>query len=140
MKITDLTVTDIPLGPRSEPFWNSIIHTGSHGFARVEVHTDAGITGMTLGGLSGAHASRLRSLIVGQDPLCADALWERMYGHNRKPVAKGDYINAIGVVDIALWDLRGRILGQPCWKLMGGHRQRVPVYAAGGYYAEGKGI
>ena len=140
VKIVDLTVTRIPLGPRPEPFWNSIIHTATHEFARVEVHTDAGITGMAPGGLRAQDLDRLRALIVGQDPLCADALWERMYGHNRKPVAKGEFINAIGVVDIALWDLRGRILGQPCWKLMGGHRNRVPVYAAGGYYAEGKGI
>ena len=140
MKIVDLTMTRIPLGARPEPFWNSIIHTTTHEFARVEVHTDAGITGMAPGGLRAQDLDRLRALIVGQDPLCADAVWERMYGHNRKPVAKGEYINAIGVVDIALWDLRGRILGQPCWKLMGGHRDRVPVYAAGGYYAEGKGI
>ena len=140
VKITDLTQTRIDLGPRATPFWNSIIHTGSHEFARVEVHTDAGITGMAPGGLRAQDLERLRALVVGQDPLRADALWDRMYGHNRKPVAKGEFINAIGVVDIALWDLRGRILGQPCWKLMGGHRDRVPVYAAGGYYAEGKGI
>jgi L-alanine-DL-glutamate epimerase-like enolase superfamily enzyme len=60
-------------------------------------------------------------------------------GRARKPVAKGDYIVAMSVVDNALWDLKGKILGQPVWKLVGGTQERVWVYAAGGYYAEGKG-
>lgn len=139
MKITDITMTEFPL-PFEHPYWNSIIRTTTAGFSRVEIHTDGGITGMSFGGQRSLILGRLRSLLIGQDPLNAEACWDRLYAFNRKPVAKGDAISAIGVVDIALWDLRGKALDQPCWKLMGGYRQNVPVYAAGGYYAEDKGI
>jgi L-alanine-DL-glutamate epimerase-like enolase superfamily enzyme len=140
MKITDITVTESSLGRLKNPYWNSIIRTESKGFSRIEVHTDEGITGMAFGGHRSHVTGRFKQLLVGQDPLNAEACWDRLYAHNRKPVAKGEYISAIGVMDIALWDLRGKALGKPCWQLLGGHRQRVPVYAAGGYYEEGKGI
>lgn len=139
MKITDITMTQFSLGPLERPYWNSIIRTTHRGFSRVEIHTDEGLTGMSFGGHASYGLGRLRELLIGQDPLDIEACWDRMYAYNRKPVAKGEYISAIGVVDIALWDLRGKALGQPCWRLMGGHRRRVPVYAAGGYYEEGKG-
>ncbi|HEU5316626.1 MAG TPA: mandelate racemase/muconate lactonizing enzyme family protein, partial [Chloroflexota bacterium] len=138
MKITDITVTEFSLGKLKRPYWNSIIRTTSKGFSRVEVHTDEGITGMSFGGARSHVTGRFKELLVGQDPLAAEACWDRLYAHNRKPVAKGEYISAIGVLDIALWDLRGKAFGQPCWKLLGGHRREVPVYAAGGYY-EGEG-
>jgi L-alanine-DL-glutamate epimerase-like enolase superfamily enzyme len=140
MQITDVTMTEIPLGQLAQPYWNSIIRTGAKAFSRVEIHTDEGVTGMAFGGHRHYVLGRFRDLLIGQDPLCPEACWDRLYAHNRKPVAKGEYIAAMGVVDIALWDLRGKALGQPCWKLMGGHRRKVPVYAAGGYYVEGKGI
>ncbi|HXI18892.1 MAG TPA: mandelate racemase/muconate lactonizing enzyme family protein [Chloroflexota bacterium] len=140
MKITDITVTEFPLGPLKTPYWNSIIRSESKSFSRVEVHTDQGVTGMSFGGHRSHVTGRFKQLLVGQDPLNAEACWDRLYAHNRKPVAKGEYISAIGVLDIALWDLRGKALNQPCWKLLGGHSQRIPVYAAGGYYEEGKGI
>jgi L-alanine-DL-glutamate epimerase-like enolase superfamily enzyme len=138
MKITDITVTEFSLGKLKRPYWNSIIRTTSKGFSRVEVHTDEGITGMSFGGARSHVTGRFKELLVGQDPLAAEACWDRLYAFNRKPVAKGEYISAIGVLDIALWDLRGKALNQPCWKLLGGHRREVPVYAAGGYY-EGSG-
>jgi L-alanine-DL-glutamate epimerase-like enolase superfamily enzyme len=59
-------------------------------------------------------------------------------GGTRKPVAKGEYIGAMGAVGIALWDLVGKALGQPVWKLAGGVQEKVFAYAAGGYYEEGK--
>ncbi|HEX2033561.1 MAG TPA: mandelate racemase/muconate lactonizing enzyme family protein [Chloroflexota bacterium] len=140
MKITEITTTQFALPPLQRPYWNSIIRTTTRGFSRVEVHTDEGMTGLAFGGHRSHILGRFQELLIGQDPLCIEACWDRLYAHNRKPVAKGEYISAMGVIDIALWDLRGKALGQPCWKLMGGHRQRVPVYAAGGYYEEGKGI
>jgi len=140
LKITDITVTEFSLGKLERPYWNSIIRSTSKGFSRVEVHTDDGQKGMSFGGARSHVTGRFKELLVGQDPLNAESCWDRLYAHNRKPVAKGEYISAIGGLDIALWDLRGKMLGQPCWKLLGGHRQEVPVYAAGGYYEEGKGV
>src|SRR5919202_4694310 len=144
MKITDVTLTRVPLPPqRIARTWNSIVQQEASSGAqqrygsRLEVHTDEGVTGYGFEA-DATVLGRLRELLIGQDPLNAEACWDRMYAYNRKPVAKGEYISSLGVVDIALWDLRGKALGQPCWKLLGGHRRRVPVYDAVGYY-EGEG-
>lgn len=74
----------------------------------------------------------LAPLIVGQDALATTAIWERMYqaqaaaGHNR-----GFFMEAIAGIDLALWDLRGKLLGQPVHRLLGGPiRDRVPCYAS----------
>jgi L-alanine-DL-glutamate epimerase-like enolase superfamily enzyme len=46
----------------------------------------------------------------------------------------------LGGIDIALWDLKGKVAGLPIYKLLGGFRDRVDTYIAGGYYEEGKGL
>jgi L-alanine-DL-glutamate epimerase-like enolase superfamily enzyme len=60
----------------------------------------------------------------------------RAYKHARG----GIVIAAISGIDIALWDLRGKMANMPVWRLLGGYRKRVPAYATGGFYAEGKGV
>ena len=139
MRITDVTVTSYPLGTLERPYRNSIITTTSKGLSFVEVHTDEGVTGVCFGGNRATIEGPIKARLVGEDPLNAARLWHRMFTGWRKPVVKGDAISAIGCVDNALWDLRGKILNQPVYKLLGGFRDRVPAYAAGGYYEEGKG-
>jgi L-alanine-DL-glutamate epimerase-like enolase superfamily enzyme len=56
-------------------------------------------------------------------------------GRTRKPVAKGDYIAAMGAVDNALRDIKGKALGQPVWKLAGGCQEKVLAYAGEGFSA-----
>ncbi|MFW5789573.1 MAG: mandelate racemase/muconate lactonizing enzyme family protein [Spirochaetota bacterium] len=143
MKITGITVTVIPMPPLERPFWNSIVRTTGRGAARAEITTDEGITGMAPCGarvknyVEGTIAPKL----IGQDPLRIEHLWNTMYmGGTRKPVAAGADIVAMSVVDNALWDLKGKALNTPVWKLAGGAQDSVWVYAAGGYYEEGKGI
>jgi L-alanine-DL-glutamate epimerase-like enolase superfamily enzyme len=51
---------------------------------------------------------------------------------------RGLTTQAVSAVDIALWDLRGKAAGMPVHKMLGGYRDRVPIYVAGGYYADGK--
>jgi L-alanine-DL-glutamate epimerase-like enolase superfamily enzyme len=143
VKITDVQVVSFPLEPRAKPRWNSIIRgSGSRGgsFSRLEIHTDEGLVGAALGGSRAIAEGPLRAAVLGEDPLNTERLWDKMYmGGWRKPVAKGDAIAAMSRIDIALWDLKGKILGRPVWQILGGHRDRVPAYAAGGYYEEGKG-
>jgi L-alanine-DL-glutamate epimerase-like enolase superfamily enzyme len=55
-------------------------------------------------------------------------------------VAKGEWLRNLSKVDIAIWDLIGKAAGKPVYKLLGGYADRIPVYAAGGYYREDKGI
>jgi D-galactarolactone cycloisomerase len=115
----------------------------------VEVETDAGLTGWGEALCQGlqppqiaaaAVESALRPLLMGADPFQIEPLWHRMYMQTRDYGMKGAVIAAISGVDIALWDLAGKALGQPVWRLLGGaHRSRVQVYATGFYRVAGQG-
>lgn len=70
---------------------------------------------------------KLASHVVGQDPLAYERIWDVLYRHARK----GYEMMAISAVDCALWDLRGKLLGLPVYRLLGGPtRQRVDCYAS----------
>jgi D-galactarolactone cycloisomerase len=75
----------------------------------------------------------LAPLILGHDPLASEVLWERMYGAMRlRGHSTGFTMEAIAGIDIALWDLRGQIMGQPIYALLGGpYRTQIPAYASG---------
>jgi len=84
--------------------------------------------------------SALAPLLVGEDPRQLEPLWQRMYMRTRDYGMKGAVMAAISGVDIALWDLAGKALGQPVWRLLGGaHRERVQIYATGFYRVKGQG-
>ncbi|MDA0596981.1 MAG: mandelate racemase/muconate lactonizing enzyme family protein [Chloroflexi bacterium] len=71
--------------------------------------------------------------LIGKDPLETEVHWTNLYQDFQ---ARGGRIasTAISGIDIALWDLKGRILDQPVWKLLGGaHRRSIRVYANGWY-------
>jgi D-arabinonate dehydratase len=53
---------------------------------------------------------------------------------------RGLTTRAISAIDIGLWDIRAKVAGMPLYKLLGGFRDRVPTYIAGGYYEQGKGL
>src|SRR5262245_39784501 len=73
----------------------------------------------------------LRELLVGQDPLTIEPLWERLYEGTLYFGRRGAALHAISGVDIALWDLAGQALGQPVWQLLGGqYRNRLRAYAS----------
>jgi len=75
----------------------------------------------------------LRPLLLGADPLAIELLWERMYGSMRlRGHSTGYQLEAISGVDIALWDLAGKLLGVPVYRLLGGpFRTALPAYASG---------
>ena len=84
--------------------------------------------------------SALAPLIIGEDPHSTDVLWDRMYVRTRDYGRKGLMIAAISAVDMALWDIRGKVAGQPLWQLLGGaFRDRVQCYATGFFRSEGRG-
>ncbi len=141
MKITAVKLTIVEMELR-KPFWNAIKTTRKKKRARLEIHTDEGITGMTLCAASvKTNLETLRKKLIGEDPLRISYLWDKLYmGGTRKPVAKGEFIGTISAADNALWDLQGKVCNQPTWKLLGGAQERLWAYAAGGYYEEGKGI
>lgn len=75
----------------------------------------------------------LGPVIVGRDPRDATVIQEDLYDLMRvRGVSGGFYLDAIAGLDIALWDLHGRLLGQPVAKLLGGQRhERIPAYVSG---------
>jgi L-alanine-DL-glutamate epimerase-like enolase superfamily enzyme len=140
VKITDVRVKQVSFGRRARPIRNAILTYADQGVSIVEVRTDEGLAGHAFGGNPHTVEGPLRDAVLGQDPLDTERLWQRMYAGWRKPVAKGDVISSIGAVDIAIWDVVGQALGRPVYKILGGYSDRIRVYAAGGYYQEGKSI
>ncbi len=106
----------------------------------VKVDTDDGIhglgeVGMVRQGAAGAQAvNQLSELVVGEDPLSTERLWQHMFRRNFFP-AEGIYATALSAIDIALWDIKGKVLGLPVYKLLGGPvRDKVVCYP----HADGK--
>jgi L-alanine-DL-glutamate epimerase-like enolase superfamily enzyme len=107
---------------------------GMHLWVRVE--TDEGITGLgecVHGGVQAiAIIHELRPKLIGRDPFEIDAIFEEL---RRRHVFDGGFagalITALTGIEIALWDLKGKALGQPVWKLLGGAwRRALPFYAS----------
>lgn len=145
MRITDVTVTQLRV-----PGWNADGFDGSWDDCLVEVHTDAGVTGLAevdslpagiaaviLAPSSHTGARGLREVLLGQDPLGIEALWQRMYDATSYVGRRGLVIHAIAALDIALWDLKGKALGEPVWALLG-QRRRDRVLAYGTVYPLGE--
>jgi D-galactarolactone cycloisomerase len=101
----------------------------------VQVHTDTHITGI---GSVYSHpalvatiiAEHLQPMLLGEDPLEVEALWDRCYRITRWYGRKGVALSALGGIDTALWDIRGKIAGKPIHQLLGGSRTRIPAYAS----------
>jgi L-alanine-DL-glutamate epimerase-like enolase superfamily enzyme len=83
--------------------------------------------------------SLLAPALVGQDAWRVRGIWDDLYHHILLLGRAGALMRALSAVDIALWDLNARTLGIPLWQLLGGvNTSRVPAYASGGYYIDGK--
>jgi L-alanine-DL-glutamate epimerase-like enolase superfamily enzyme len=75
--------------------------------------------------------NQLDPMLRGEDPCQVEALWDKMYRLSRWYGRKGAAMSALGGVDVALWDLRGKANGKPVWALLGGQRPSCPAYASG---------
>src|SRR5262245_35995925 len=122
---------------RVEPFhveWGG----GRSRSAWVRIWTDAGVHGLgeaspmahgsaSLEVIAGAFAP----MLAGADPLESRVLQDRLFHEHIKVGPEGAYAAALAAVDIALWDLKGKVLGQPVWRLLGGAwRRELPFYAS----------
>jgi D-galactarolactone cycloisomerase len=82
----------------------------------------------------------LKPLIIGKDPFSTEVLWNSMYVRTRDFGRKGVVVGAISAIDMALWDILGKAVGLPVWKLLGGaFRDRVQCYATGFFRPGGQG-
>jgi len=110
----------------------------------VRVHTDAGLVGLgevdsspeVIKAIIDAPKSHrlctgLAASIVGEDPLDVERLWDKMYRASVWFGRRGAAVQAISGIDLALWDLKGKILGQPVFRLLGGaYRTEIAAYAS----------
>ena len=71
--------------------------------------------------------------IIGDDAMAHEAIWEKLYWKTMPRGQTGYAAHAVAAIDLALWDIKGKALGQPVWRLLGGARERVPVYATFGF-------
>ncbi len=141
IRITEIKFLRLRFPGRKPRIRNAIIESGGGPpeMAQLEVYTDQGIIGRSIpAGASHIIETELLPRIRGENPFFVERIWDRMYRLNRKPVAKGEYIRAMGAVDLALWDIIGKALGLPVYKVLGAFNEEIRVYAAGGYYEEGK--
>ncbi len=142
MKITDIQ-TLVLVAPLKKPM-GGVSNSGpirSRKTALIRVITDEGLVG--IGESFGIPQlvppivqQIFRPLLLGQNPLETELLWDRMYRGLGYHGQKGLLIEVLSGIDIALWDLRGKAFGQPIYKILGEtHRTILPAYAAGMYFS-----
>jgi L-alanine-DL-glutamate epimerase-like enolase superfamily enzyme len=105
----------------------------------VRLRTDSGIEGIGVT-LYGGRLTRslhaavedLAAATVGEDPMRVEAIVAKLRAGTGDACGPGGIFTlALSAIDVALWDIKGKALDQPLWKLLGGHRDRVPTYASG---------
>jgi D-galactarolactone cycloisomerase len=144
MRIVDIRTT--ALSYRCEPPYGSAAGMQARRSALlVEIETDGGITGIGEAGLGGGATESviektLKPMLIGEDPLLIEALWQRMFARTRQFGRRGVVMNALSGIDIALWDIAGKVARLPLYRLLGGCRERVEAYASGGFYQQGKSL
>jgi L-alanine-DL-glutamate epimerase-like enolase superfamily enzyme len=144
MKIVDIRT--IPLSYRCEPPYGSAGGMQARrGGLLVEIETDERVTGIGEAGVGGGSTRhviehQLRPMLIGEDPLLIERLWQKMFARTRQFGRRGIAMNAISGIDIALWDIAGKIAKLPVYRLLGACRDRVEAYASGGFYQEGKSV
>ena len=125
-----------------EPFYFSQWEQHDRAVCVVKLTTASGLTGWGEGyGPAGVVQAGVRwftPLVVGQDPLHSAAVWQTLYRRSLDYARRGVLLAALSAIDIALWDLKGKLLGQPVAVLLGGpRRDKVRVYATGMYFRHG---
>ena len=136
MKITGIDVTTLVFAYAPEKRFRYAGGVCTHRLTSlVQVRTDTGAVGI---GCAYSHPDIVRTVIeghlaphlIGRDPTEVEALWLTMYRQVRWYGRKGAAVSALGALDIAFWDLRGKAEGKTVRALLGASRDTVPAYAS----------
>ena len=145
MKITDVKTIRLraSIPPEGQVFSRSGVRN-SRSTTLVQIETDEGVTGF--GSCSGNGtlietiiANVLKPLVLGMDPTNIDEIWEKAYfrGGAKEFGTRGVGVVALSGIDIALWDILGKVRKVPIYQLLGGKcRDKIPVYATALYPEE----
>src|SRR2546426_9550353 len=107
-----------------------------------EIATDEGVQGLGYslvcggGGAEAVHAyleTRLKPVLLGEDPLFVERLWERMFRADMGIKKQGVAAYSLSALDIGLWDIAGKAAGLPLYKLLGAGTDRIPADGSGGW-------
>jgi L-alanine-DL-glutamate epimerase-like enolase superfamily enzyme len=107
---------------------NGFISAGVTEVPVVILETDGGLEGVGVG--SHVDIARLFPALDGQDPRATVALYDRMLAHVFKSGHSGATFGGIGALDMALWDLKAKLAGEPLWRTLGAQDRYVPGYAS----------
>jgi L-alanine-DL-glutamate epimerase-like enolase superfamily enzyme len=139
MKITHIESRIVRV-PLDEPLAGGPTPSGAtQNFVTVRVGTDEGVQGIGIGFFGGgtmsgalkAAVDGLGALAVGENPLDIEAIVAKIRAAAASSGPGGIFTLALSAIDIALWDIRGKVFNQPVSRLLGGHRKCVPTYASG---------
>ncbi|WP_101909837.1 mandelate racemase/muconate lactonizing enzyme family protein [Marasmitruncus massiliensis] len=121
-------------------FADSTRNVETIGYCITDITTDNGLHGF---GLTyhevGGEAIRefilkaLKPKLIGRSPFETEAIWEECFHYIRGVGRKGLAFCGYSTVDIAMWDLKGKLLNMPLYKLLGGVKTQIPIYASGGW-------
>ena len=139
-----MKITDVEAIVLRQAVVDDGIADGSQDDLVIRISTDEGITGigevdsspelvqaLVQAPSSHAVAVSLRDVLIGEDPLDVERLWQKMYRGLIYFGRRGIAVHAISGLDIALWDIKGKALGKPVYELLGTpHRTRVRAYAS----------
>lgn len=141
MKITRVTAT-ASAERRSAPIRDALQELDTRGYTQITIESD------NVSGVSTTYFGRverspyvlallvnevLGPALIGEDPFMVRALRDKLWKLTDYHGTLGLALFGIAGIDIALWDLVGKALGQPVWRLLGGARDRVPAYAMVGW-------
>ena len=145
MKITNVETVGLAY-PTKKPFYNALGRSAQRACLLVRIYTDEGIVGVGEAAPYGGPLISTETVIrrelapklIGLDPMDVEYIWHRLFFEGYQHSRNGIFVCALSGVDMALWDIMGKALKQPSYKLLGGYRSRVKVYASGGFYGQGK--
>ena len=138
MKITDVKTTLLSL-PHLSAIQDATIRHVARGRNACFVHiiTDSGLEGLSPSGGGRAGQTLIegtfKELLVGQDPLNIEKIWDDLFWCVRGVGRKGLAFCALSAVDVALWDLKAKHFNVPLYQLLGPYTDSVPVYGSGGW-------
>lgn len=153
MKITKLDVYILRAPDTGRPHWVSHFIVPKANEILVRMHTDQGVEGIGIAtsytpieAAIKAFRSGIADLVLGEDPLAPERLYQKLFALTSQKVAfeKGWSREAIvrisAAVDIAAWDVIGKVANLPLYRLFGGYRSEVPCYVTCAYYRDGKDL
>lgn len=142
MKITRVTA-EAQSRRRANPVRDALQELDTHGACRLTIETDDGVTGSSSIGFGRLEAApdvlaylvnrELAPAVIGEDPFLIRGVRDKLWALTDYHGSTGISLLGIAGIDIALWDLVGRAVGKPVWRLLGAQRDRVPAYAMVGW-------